>query len=100
MGLEATRAGSGPSRKVDRDQWVVGEIRTDTGQVDDAVDAERLQLGGRTDARAGEDHRAGIGARGEHDAVGFDDGSVEEADPGRSRAGELDACHHRVRPDA
>lgn len=97
--LEAARAARRSSRQIDRDQWVVDQVRPDTGQVDDGRDVERSQLVGGADTRAGEDHGAGIGSCCEHHAVGFDDSSVQKADPRRTHPRALDVCHHSVWTD-
>ena len=99
MGLKATRAGRRSSRQVDGDQWVVDQVRPDPGQIHDGRDVERPQLVGGTDARAGEDHGAGIGSCCEHHTVRFDESSVQKADPRRTHPRALDVCHHGVGTD-
>ena len=60
--LEAARAARRSSRQIDRNQWVVDQVRPDTGQVHDWRDVERSQLVGGTDARPGEDQGTGVGS--------------------------------------
>ena len=94
-GSQAARAWRRSGWKVDGEQRVVAEVPSGTAEIHDGRDPERPAVVGRADARARKDHGAGVGPSGEHHAIRFDGGSVEETDPRRTRSRGLDLRYDR-----